>query len=1014
MLRRLRVQLDRSAALRYAITSAVALALLAVTNVLVTPFHGVLFSIPIGAAALATYGVGAGPAALLSLVVGLGLWYGVLEPRYSFAVTRMDDLDHVIAYFVTCAIVIWTMRRMRRTQRRLATAKRETEEALLLQRQTSERVRALSEAMPQVVFALAPDGSAEYVNDFWTRFSGLDIEETRRAGWPGFIHADDLAGVRETWREARALSAPRSAELRYRAKDGSYRWFLATIAPLEPDDPRGSWIGTATDIHDRKLAEGALRASEERYRRLFESMDEGFALHEMVYDERTGAPIDYRFLEVNPAFGRLTGLEPSRVVGRTAREAIPGLEPTWIATYARVAATGNPERFQAQESALGRWYECFAFRTGAGRFGAAFTDISARKRAEAELRAREREYRMLAENSPEAIARFDRQLRHTYVNEYGAKVHGRSRDEVVGRTMAELQMPEHTVASWTERLQEVFATGAQQTLEFEFEGSSFGHLLFSSLFVPEFDEERQVVSVLAITRDVTMLRKAEQAMRESEKRFRELANNFAQLAWMTDETGAAFWYNERWYEYTGTSFEEVQGRGWQTVQHPDHLSRVVEKFSDCVRRGALWEDTFPLRGRDGRYRWFLSRAIPIRDESGRVIRWFGTNTDVTDLREAEQALREANERLEQTDRNKNEFLGVLSHELRNPLAPIRNSIYVLEKAAPGSSQAGRARRVIDRQVHQMTRLIDDLLDVTRISRGKVSLHREPLELNELVRRTAEDHLSVFTQSGVELAVSLAPDPLYVDGDRTRLAQIVGNLLQNAAKFTPKGGHAGIEVGRDAAEHVTVHVRDDGPGLAPAVLARLFEPFVQAEMTLDRTRGGLGLGLALVKGLAELHGGAVSAHSEGAGKGAEFVVRLPLVSAAAARPAASAQARGRCRGHRVLVIDDNADTAESLKEALELGSHLVETAADAEEGLAKARRFQPEIVLCDIGLPGTDGYELARRMRADPELRKVHLVAVSGYMRPEDVQRSREAGFEDHLPKPTPLETLEQRIEDVTS
>ncbi|MBI5508650.1 MAG: response regulator [Deltaproteobacteria bacterium] len=366
--------------------------------------------------------------------------------------------------------------------------------------------------------------------------------------------------------------------------------------------------------------------------------------------------------------------------------------------------------------------------------------------------------------------------------------------------------------------------------------------------------------------------------------------------------------------------------------------------------------------------------------------------------------------LERSDQRKSQFLGMLSHELRNPLAPIRNSLYILERAAPGGEQALRAKTVIDRQVSQLTRLVDDLLDVTRISRGKIQIQRELLDVGDVARRAVEDYRSVFAKSGVELTLHLPECPLWVSGDRTRIAQIIGNLLSNSAKFTEAGGQTVVVVEENTnLRQVILRVRDTGIGIAPEMLPRMFEEFAQADTTLDRSKGGLGLGLALVRGLVELHGGAVTAKSGGLGKGAEVTVRFPLeaAQALAAEPVRGVVSNAGAR--RVLVIEDNVDAAESLREALELGDHMVEVAYSGTEGLEKARAFRPDVILCDIGLPGMDGYAVARAMRSDPKLSGVSLVALTGYALPEDLARAKAAGFDEHLAKPPSVEKLEELL-----
>ncbi len=359
-----------------------------------------------------------------------------------------------------------------------------------------------------------------------------------------------------------------------------------------------------------------------------------------------------------------------------------------------------------------------------------------------------------------------------------------------------------------------------------------------------------------------------QALGAGEERYRILADNIAQLAWTADQAGSIVWYNQRWYDYTGTTLADAQGWGWRNVVHPDHVERVVANISRCFETGEQWEDTFPIRGTSGDYRWFLSRAFPIRDETGRVVRWFGTNTDITEQRAAEEALREA-------DRHKTEFLAWLSHELRNPLDIIRTSLALIERAGLESEPGGRAVSVIGRQTAQMNRLVDDLLDITRISKGKVLLRRKTVTLNEVVRATAEDYRQLFTLEGISFDVRITRQPLRAYVDIARIEQIVGNLLQNALKFTATEGRVALSVRAGKNHHGIIEVRDDGAGLSESLIARIFEPLVQDERTIHRSRGGLGLGLPLVKGLVELHGGTVSASSDGPGGGSVFTIRLPL-------------------------------------------------------------------------------------------------------------------------------------------
>ena len=357
--------------------------------------------------------------------------------------------------------------------------------------------------------------------------------------------------------------------------------------------------------------------------------------------------------------------------------------------------------------------------------------------------------------------------------------------------------------------------------------------------------------------------------------------------------------------------------------------------------------------------------------------------------------------LAQADARKNHFLGVLSHELRNPLAAIANSIFLLGRRGEPSDEEVRGLETIERQMRYLTRLIDDLLDVTRISHDKLHLQREPLDLVPLARDVLGDFRAAAGAAGVALDASLPPGPVFVDGDRTRLAQVLGNLLSNAIKFTPRGGAVQLRMHAEAGS-VSVHVRDSGPGIDAAIVPRLFQPFSQGDPGLARPHGGLGLGLALSKALAKLHDGTVRIANPGE-PGAELVVTLPVT---AKRPAAGdAPPPPSRRARRILLIEDNDDAAETLRMALCLEGHQVDVARSGTEGVEKARILAPEVVLCDIGIPGLDGFEVARALAADPRLRGTTLIALSGYATAEDRARTAAAGFDHHLAKPVPLDAL---------
>jgi signal transduction histidine kinase/DNA-binding response OmpR family regulator len=366
--------------------------------------------------------------------------------------------------------------------------------------------------------------------------------------------------------------------------------------------------------------------------------------------------------------------------------------------------------------------------------------------------------------------------------------------------------------------------------------------------------------------------------------------------------------------------------------------------------------------------------------------------------------------IQEQDRRKNEFLAMLAHELRNPLAPIRNAVHILKMLGATDATLMRARDMIDRQVGHMARLIDDLLDMSRLSRGKVLLRRQPVDLARLVEDAAGDYRPVLEAAGLALRLELPDVPVCVDGDPTRLAQVLGNVLHNAHKFTDAGGAVTVRLAAENGE-ACITVRDSGIGMEPEMLGRIFETFSQADSSLDRSRGGLGLGLALVKGLIQLHGGSVRAQSDGLGRGTSIAIRLPLHDAAALAPPEPAPARADAPGGcRVLIIEDHADAAESLRMLFSFSGHDVHVVHTGPDGVSAARRLAPDVVLCDIGLPGMDGYAVARALRQDRLASR--LIALSGYGREDDLRRSREAGFDLHLTKPVDFPELQRVLADL--
>ncbi len=482
---------------------------------------------------------------------------------------------------------------------------------------------------------------------------------------------------------------------------------------------------------------------------------------------------------------------------------------------------------------------------------------------------------------------------------------------------------------------------------------------------------------------------------QQESQLQALFDCMPQLGWAAHPDGWIYYYNRQWFDYTGTTPEQMAGWGWQSVHNPDLLPLVLKRWRHSIATGEAFEMAFQLRRHDGVLRWFLTRINPMRDADGVLIRWVGINTDIDEQKRAEEAAAAAS-------RAKDEFLAMLGHELRNPLAPIVTALKLMD--LKGGDTFQRERTIISRQALHLSRIVDDLLDVARFLRGQLDLRFSTVDVGQVVAQACDTVSPLVLELQHALDVQV-PSGLTMDADPGRLAQVLINLLINAAKYTPAGGRIAIEVERAAAE-VVIRVRDNGVGIAADLMPLLFDPFVQKRQTAARTVGGLGLGLTIARTIVTAHGGLIEASSAGEGHGSEFVVRLPVRSRLGAEDSvAPAAAPAPTRSRRVLVVDDNADAAHTLAAALELHGHVTHIGYDAASALAAAEVFGPEVALLDLGLPEMDGYELARRLRGHPRLGGIRIVAVTGYGQSTDRERTAAAGFDDHFVKPVDLDAL---------
>ena len=521
--------------------------------------------------------------------------------------------------------------------------------------------------------------------------------------------------------------------------------------------------------------------------------------------------------------------------------------------------------------------------------------------------------------------------------------------------------------------------------------------------VKPFNSRELFARVTAQLRIARMRRESTQAIQASEAQFRALVSASSDVVYRM----SADWKEMR--QLKGREFiadTNEPNRSWlEKYIHPDDQQRVMETIREAVRTKGVFELEHQIFRIDGTLGWTFSRAIPLTDKDGTVVEWFGMASDVTDRRQAQEERERLVARLREEDQRKDEFLATLAHELRNPLAPIRNGLQIM-RLAPGDADAiERIGSMMERQLGQMVHLIDDLLDLSRISRGKIDLRKEHIDLVTAIQQAIEASRPSIALADHELLIKFPPGPIHVDADLTRLAQVFSNLLNNAAKFTDRGGQIRLSIQHMGAEAV-VSIQDNGSGIPTHMLPHVFEMFTQVDSNLERSHGGLGIGLSIVKRLVEMHGGSVEARSEGQGRGSEFIVRLPVaLSVAGDEPVVQPDPVCPIARHRILVVDDNVDAANSLGQLLEMMGNEVITFYDGESGIKAARKFRPDILLCDIGMPKMNGYDTARSIRAEEWGRNTVLVALTGYGQMDDLQRSADAGFDHHLVKPLDVDAL---------
>ncbi len=728
---------------------------------------------------------------------------------------------------------------------------------------------------------------------------------------------------------------------------------------------------------------------------------------------------DLRIQLVNPAYQNLA---PGKaMVGKTLDELWPETHRKLAELCQQVLATGEPHhavdelfticRYPGgpEEQAYFSW-SLHRVKLPAGEGWAILSTVwetTQKKLAEEHIRELSQRLSYHADNSPLGVIEWGPDMRLTRWSGEAEHLFGWTAEEVLGKRMEDFRWiypeDEAQVAEVSQALQ----TGLNPrrfsaNRNYRKDGSIIHCEWYNSAML---DESGAVRSILSMILDVTERKRLEESLRQSETKYRNLFENmneevhFWQL--VRDRQGRIVTWrlvdaNPPTLRTWGKNLEEIRGRTTDEIFGPgatDHYRPVVEKMMlEGVSHS--FEDYFPNLDK-----YFRFTSVPLGDH------FITTGADITAIKKSEARLKEEADR-------KDAFLALLGHELRNPLVPIGNAIYLIRKGMQDPALMEKACAIAENQMAHIVRLVDDLLDVSRIARGKVELKIEGVDLVPILQGVARDYQPVFAENNLTLDVSLPPGPVQIDADRARVVQVVCNLLHNAIKFTDPGGHVRLAVGVPGDEWTRIMVKDSGAGIPPEQLSSIFEPFVQRKETVGRTRGGLGLGLALAKGLVELHGGTLSAHSDGPGKGSEFIIQLPMAKVIE-RPGLqfpSPQLDNVAHGRRILIVEDLVDAATTLRLLLEMSGHTVEVAHDGGSGLEKANRFKPEIILCDIGLPGTlDGFKVARIIRNTPELAKVHLIAMTGFASEGAKDESWKAGFDTHLTKPVDPEALEQLI-----
>jgi PAS domain S-box-containing protein len=985
---------------------------------LITLFTAVVF--------IARY-AGRGPA-LLSLVLGgvAGVYF-FLQPRHSFSVGHPEDQSGLVLYGVLGIASIGLFESLRNARRRAEDKERQLETEVAARR-NAERV--LAEESERLRTTLASIGDAVITTDAAGRVIGMNALAESLTGWTRAEAAGQPLDavfriVNEETRQAvkdpatRALGegavvgpANRTALI---ARDGTERPVDDSAAPIRTK--AGEVLGCVLvfrDVSERRRLDRE-NASRFRAARLLA------AIVESSDDAIVSKSLEGIIQSWNAAAERLFGYPAEQAVGRHISLIIPAdrlaEEDRIIETLkagrridhfetVRVRKDGRPVLVSLTISPV---------RDEAGRVVGASKiarDITGQRRAEererqllVEAATANAKFRAFFDQGPlfAGVMALDGTLLEA--NRLSLEACGYTKEQVLGKKFWDCPWwnpsPElaETIRAATARA----AAGETFRLEMPYFVADGGQRVVDFVLLPIRDESGRVIFLAPTGSDITDRKRAE----ADRQKFVTLVETSTDFVGMCDLEGVPFFVNRAGLEMVGLErIEEARRTPVREFFFPEDQDKIVDEFFPSVLAKGHGETEVRFRHfRTGQARWMAYKVLTLTDPCGRPVALATVSQDVTERRQLEYDLRKLAADLSEADRRKDEFLATLAHELRNLLAPVRNAVQVI-RLAPDRSAGEQARALMERQLQQMVRLVDDLLDVSRIGTGKLELRRERVPLAEVVNSAVETSRPLIEHLGHELTVTLPDEPVAVDADPTRLTQVFSNLLNNSAKYTDRGGRIWLTAGRQG-DDVVVSVRDTGIGIAADQLPRVFGMYSQVHSSLGRSQGGLGIGLTLVRRLVEMHGGRIEAHSEGTGKGSEFVVRLPAAAMASGPepPGGAGEPAAPKSALRILIVDDNRDAADSLVMLLRLMGNDTRTAYDGQGGLDVAREFRPEVMLLDIGLPRLNGYEVCRRVREQPWGKEIVLIALTGRGQEEDRRRSEEAGFDHHIVKPVDPQAL---------